>query len=212
MTNPSPLHEKAVAMIAEACRSQGGYEQPKGWLKNPATGVYVRLQPGRDEWSGDIMEGISTVKIPDPEWDNVAGIVPDLILSASASDSKPRRVIEVIVTNPPDDKKRRKLDTLQSRGVDVVEVTVRSDADLLDLFPPLRTPGFAIEWPNGNRFLLQHQEQGRASAFLDQLTTSLLKATPSARRRFFHVLRQADGVEALYPTPAPAKSEEGTPE
>ena len=208
MTNPSPLHEKAVAMIAEACRHHGGYEQPKQWLLNPATGIYLRLQPGKDEWSGDIMEGVSTVKIPDPEWDNVAGIVPDLILSAS--ESKPRRIIEVIVTNPPDDKKRRKLDTLQSRGVDVVEVIVKSDADLLDLFPPLRLPGFSIVWPPGNRFLLQRQEQSQATAFLDQLTTSLMKATPSARRRFFHVLSQADGVEALYPTPAPAKSAEGT--
>ena len=198
MAQPSWLHEKTVAMIAEACR--GGYRQGREWTGVREGETRVRLQPGSDELSDDLMEGVKRVKVTD-EWDSVGGIRPDLILYDV--DDKPKRIVEVIVTSPPDDKKRRQLNTLKSRGVDVVEVTVKSKTDLLDLFPPLNPPSFPIDWPSHiNRFRLEYQEQRQASNFLDELTVSLIKATPSARRRLFHVLGLADGVDALYPTPS----------
>ena len=42
--------------------------------------VSVRLRPGEDDWSGNLADGVAAVKVPDPDWDSVGGIVPDLIL------------------------------------------------------------------------------------------------------------------------------------
>lgn len=132
MGQPSWLHEKAVAMIAEAC--EGCYQQPRELTGVREADVLVRLRPGSEAWSSDLMEGVNRIKVTG-EWDSIGGIKPDLILYGP--NDNPRRIIEVIVTSPPDDKKRRQLNTLQSRGVDVVEVTVKNENDLLALFPPL---------------------------------------------------------------------------
>ena len=203
MTAPGWLHEKAVAMIVEAC--EGRYKQSKGWTGFADTEVYVRLRPGSDDWSGDLVEGVVRVKTPG-EWDSIGGIVPDLILYGP--NDTPRRVIEVIVTNPPDDKKRRKLDTLKSRGVDVVEVTVKSEADLLCLFPSLTPIRFRREgpWSGWRERYRQAQRFERLASdtsgqFLDDLSRHLLNSPPAARLRFVKVLQEVCGIDSLYPTP-----------
>ena len=95
--------------------------------------IRARLAPGGD-LSHDLRAGVSKVKVPDPEWDSVGGIVPDLILYGS-DDTKPVRIIEVVVTRPPGDEKQQKLDALRKRGVDVVVITVKEKSDLLNLCP-----------------------------------------------------------------------------
>ena len=198
MPRPSPIHEKAVHMIAEACRR--GYEQKREYTGIPRDSVLVRLHPKKDEWSPNLMEDIAKVKVADPEWDSVGGIAPDLILY-DAND-RPKRIIEVIVTSPPDASKRQKLQRLKERGVDVVEVAVKTEDDLRDLFPPLRRPNFAAN-PQGNTVTQRALAQTNhgASRTLDELTIALIQATPAARRRFLHVLKAADALNSVYPTP-----------
>ncbi len=65
--------------------------------------------------SGNLLEGVTEVKIPDPEWDQVGGVVPDHTLLGP--ENRPVRIIEVIVHSPPTKAKREKLDRLQKRGV-----------------------------------------------------------------------------------------------
>ena len=123
------LHERTVALLYD--------EMTKGRSTLPVSRsdvvdvseVRVRLTPD-GEMSGNLLEGVEDVIIPG-EWDNVGGVVPDLI----CRDDKgtPVRIIEVIVTNPPDAEKQRKLDSLKKRGVDVVEVQVKTVQDLLNL-------------------------------------------------------------------------------
>ena len=148
MTNPGPIHEKAVAMIQSAL--YGRYEarvRAPGVGQNP---VYVRLHPSQEEFSGNIAEGAVKVKVPG-EWDSVGGVIPDLILYKA--DDTPVRIIEVIDTSAPTEAKREKLDRLVRRGVDVVEIEVHTTDGLLHLlkhglrhsrsgitYPPLAAP------------------------------------------------------------------------
>ena len=133
MTRPGPLHEKAVAMIEQAFH--GAYTGREGGIVKEvgSVPVSVRLRPGEDDWSGNLADGVALVKVPDPDWDSVGGIVPDLILYKK--DGRPHRVIEVINTSVPTPAKRQKLEQLQRRDVDVVEVTVHTEDDLKALFP-----------------------------------------------------------------------------
>ncbi len=204
MGNPSRLHEKAVALIAEAC--EGAYMQPWEWWSNtkrekndPELQVYIRLTPEKDEWSSNLIEGVSKIKIPDPDWDSVGGITPDLILYGA--DDRPRRIVEVVVTNPPSAAKRAKLSRLQSRGVDVVEVHVRTAADLLTLLPPLRPIKFAMH--RAQTHALRGSPAHGSPFGLDAITNALIAASPGERRRFLHVLQELKEnlPDALYPTP-----------
>ena len=138
MAQPSPLHERTVAMICKAL--EGAYSSThRGaraqYNEHRLTRCAVRLRVGTGEFSGDLAKGVAKVKVPDPDWDSVGGIVPDIILYDS--DDKPVRIVEVIVTNPPDERKRSKIEALKRRGVDVVEVTVKAEEDLFDLLATL---------------------------------------------------------------------------
>ena len=89
----------------------------------------MRLSPDGN-MSHDLREGVAQVKVPD-EWDNVAGVVPDLI--CYGAEGKPIRIVEVVVTSGPTEAKQVKLDTLKTRGVDVVLIHVKDMADLKNL-------------------------------------------------------------------------------
>ena len=187
MAEPSWIHEKAIDMIEAAC--SGAYAQPTKYTGMRGE-VLVRLRPGTDEWSTDLIAGIEKVKITDPEWDSVGGIVPDIILYDVQG--KPRRIIEVIVTSAPDNHKRQKLSRLQDRGVDVVEVTVKTEDDLFALFPPLQQPHFHARPGDDGRLF--------KNITLDDVTKALIYASPGSRRRFLHVLEKARELESIYPT------------
>ena len=101
MAQPSPLHERTVAMICKAL--EGAYSSThRGraeYNEHRLTRCAVRLRVGTGEFSGDLAEGVAKMKVPDPDWDSVGGIVPDIILYDS--DDKPVRIVEVIVTKIP---------------------------------------------------------------------------------------------------------------
>ena len=132
------LHLRTVALLHDALTKARSHlalpdestvYDSKGRIVDSSNEVRVRLTPD-GELSGNLMDGVKEVIIPG-EWDSVGGVVPDLI--CKNDQAEPVRIIEVIVTNPPDEGKRRKLDTLMKRGVDVVEVEVKTEQDLLNL-------------------------------------------------------------------------------
>lgn len=159
----------------------------------PELQVYIRLSPEQDEWSTNLIDGVTKIRIPDPEWDSVGGVVPDLILYGK--DDRPIRIVEVVVTNPPSASKHTKLDRLRARGVDVVIVNVRNEKDLLELLPPLKPVHFPQHPPK------THPVTSHPNG-LDGLTNMLISASPAERRRFLHVLQQImeNRPDALYPT------------
>ena len=206
MTNPGWIHEKAVAMIQTAL--YGGYVNSVRKLGVGSCKVYARLRPGEDEFSGNIAEGAVKVKVPG-EWDSVGGIVPDLILYGA--DDAPVRIIEVIDTSAPDKTKREKLNRIASRGVDVVEIEVHTEADLLHLFkhaPPL---GFASNraYIVGPGRSAQHAyDDRRADDYnnrADELLQVLAYCTPYQRQRLATALAELGSLDSLFPTPKPPK-------
>ena len=155
MIQAGPIHERAVAMIEQALH--GAYTGPKGGIEK-AVGtvpVYVRRNPGADDWSDNLADGVASVKVPDPDWDAVGGIIPDLILYNR--DGKPHRLIEVIDTSAPTPGKRAKLEQLQRRGVDVVEVNVHTEDDLKAMFPEEPTGSYRLR--RLRHFLNRGQEE-----------------------------------------------------
>ena len=125
------LHERTVALLYDELTLRD--------VNIPE--VRVRLTPGGD-WSHDLREGVKSAKVPG-EWDSVGEIMPDLILYGEDT-SKPLRIIEVVVSNPPNKAKQEKLDTLGRRGVDVVVVKVSTDQDLKDLCRMNEEPIFSF--------------------------------------------------------------------
>ncbi len=214
-TDVSPvswLHERAVALLYDQLT-----QLPFVPFGNLQEGVRVRLAPGGD-LSHDLAEGVHSVIIPG-EWDNVGGIVPDLILKDQ--EGNPVRIIEVIVTAPPTEDKQTKLERLKTRGVDVVEVTVKTERDLLNLCWTPYTPKFAdhsaqayvgggrgrritgIKLRNGERYQGPFKSQRLASKEADQQVESLIKAlvscSPAQRRRFLEVCNALNSLDSLIP-------------
>ena len=189
--NPvSWLHQRAVALLYDELTRPDCDEE-----------IRARLTPDGD-LSHDLREGVAKVKVPD-EWDNVGGVVPDLIMYGK--DDKPIRIIEVVVTSPPDDRKRKKLDTLRNRGVDVVEITVKEESDLLNLCWVPRTPrftaitggdSFGVNWPQNQQMRLKHHQQDK---LLQDLMMAIQTCSPSVRREFWNVFKHLETLDSLYP-------------
>ena len=212
MTNAGSIHEKAVAMIQSAL--YGRYEarvRAPGVGQNP---VYVRLHPSPEEFSGNIAEGAVKVKVPG-EWDSVGGVIPDLILYKA--DDTPVRIIEVIDTSAPTEAKREKLDRLVRRGVDVVEIEVHTTDDLLHL---LKRPPALPFWhnlpsvggpgsPRSNQQVHQETEAHRYEGAAKDLLNTLTRCTPYQRQCLAAVLADLASLDSLFPTPTPAKEQEG---
>ncbi len=184
------LHQRAVALLYDELTRPDCDEE-----------IRARLTPDGD-LSHNLREGVAKVKVPD-EWDNVGGVVPDLILYGDGD--KPIRIIEVIVTSPPDDRKRGKLDTLRSRGVDVVEITVKEESDLLNLCWVPRTPRFTAVTSHDNLSvnIPQNQHDRNIRHQQDKMIRDLIRAiqtcSPKVRRDFWNVLKHLETLDALYP-------------
>ena len=189
--NPeSYLHARAVALLYDEL-SRPDSSEPE---------VKVRLTPGGD-WSHDLRAGVKTVKVPG-EWDSVGGIVPDLILYGEDA-SKPLRIIEVVVTSPPDKWKQERLDTLERRGVDVVVVKLRTGQDLMDLCCResefrfgSRTPGDYPHHANGRYHSQRHNELDNR---VKQLIEAIRFCSPPLRRQLRDLLNELDTLDSLYP-------------
>ncbi len=211
MTQAGPIHERAVAMIEQALH--GAYTGLKGGIEKEVgtVPVYVRRNPDADDWSDNLADGVASVKVPDPDWDAVGGIIPDLILYNS--DGKPHRLIEVINTSAPSPSKRAKLEQLQRRGVDVVEVTVHTEDDLKAMFPEEPTSSYGRRrlhhFHNNAQNQMAYRENKQTEELVEDFIHAVRNCTPATRRTLVDVLQGLDSLESLYPVP-PAQAEQET--
>ena len=226
------LHLRTVALLHDvltkrrsrlALPDESMVYDGKGRVVDSSNEVRVRLTPD-GELSGNLMDGVKEVIIPG-EWDTVGGVVPDLICKNDKGE--PVRIIEVIVTNPPDEGKRRKLDTLKKRGVDVVEVSVKNTQDLLDLcWIPARfkfsefDTSDALNWRTylgpgatkqdaralgekyGGSPGWHHHYDGNSSSANGEITKlihALLNCSPGHRRQFLEVYGELGSLDSLLP-------------
>ena len=191
------LHQYAVALLYdELDRDRGRLALSESWYVDSIHEVRVRLTPGGD-FSHNLREGVSSVHLPG-EWDNVGGVVPDLI--CRDDQGNPIRIIEVIVTSPPDASKRQKLDNLKKRGVDVVEVTVRTEKDLRHLcWVPVK-PVWAVNTRTRMNdpippALINKEADNRIVKLIRDLT----QCSPALRRQFLDVCSQLHSLDSLSP-------------
>ena len=189
--NPvSWLHQRAVALLYDELNRE----------KYDGREVVARLAPD-GEFSHDLKAGVDSVHVPG-EWDNVGSLVPDLICKDAKG--QPVRIIEVIVTNPPSNAKRQKLENLKKRGVDVVEITVQSESDLLKLcWVPARSDFRSIDIRTvrstsmNQRAMLKTERPHNER--VSQLINDLRWCSPDVRREFIDVCSQLKSLESLYP-------------
>ena len=218
------LHKRTVALLYDEMTKRRR-ALPLGRSEDLSE-VRVRLTPD-GELSGNLLEGVKEVVIPG-EWDNVGGVVPDLICRDDKA--APVRIIEVIITNPPDAEKRRKLDTLKTRGVDVVEVEVKTVQDLLNLCwipTPFAFARFDPSDVGNSRTYLgpdatkqdfrelagkyggsprwrsgaRYGAPGRETANeeITKLIHALLNCSPGHRRQFLEVCKELGSLDSLLP-------------
>ena len=188
-TNESPvsyLHERAVALLYDELKTNDE--------------VRVRLADGM--LSHNIREGMVELKVPG-EWDQVGGVVPDLIMYGV--DKTPIRIVEVIVTSPPTKYKRGQLRNLVKRGVDVVEVVVRDPKDLLTLCWTPSTPYYSsrsyteLFSVNRARQELTSGRKERLERVVNDLTATIQGCSPKARRELYATLRGLGCLDSLFP-------------
>ena len=199
-TNGSPvsrLHERTVATLYDHLTLRRtpthlltllgpfGLDEKETTLRYSE--VRARLTPGGD-LSHNLLEGVSSVHIPG-EWDSVGGVVPGLILCDG--DSNPVRVIDVIVTSPPPDDKRQKLDRLVEGGVDVVEVVVRTRRDLLDLCWIPSRPSFYAG--------VAYRGCERADEAMLAFMENLVRCSPEVPRRFLELCQAMTSTDSIQP-------------
>ena len=198
--NPvSWLHQRAVAILYDALTHEQikGPLDAKGWVDD----VRAHLTPG-GELSGNLRAGVAKVVIPG-EWDSVGGIEPDLI--CKGEEDTPVRIIEVIVTSPPTAAKRSKLEALKRRGVDVVEIEVRTEKDLLNLcwvpakFAYLGDIRFDLGYVAERDKSLQYEKRKKPVL---ELIASIRDCPPKLRRQLAEVLLGLCSLDSAYPVAA----------
>ena len=190
------LHEYAVALI---------YDQL-------IVGREVQLPLLDGERSSNVMEGVGHVNFPD-SLQAIGGYLPDIALYDSSF--RVLRVIEAVVTKPvPNDK----LKSLESRGVEVLQVPVRNEGELRAVYPstdgdnPQWWPKFrsdeavfrearakaGVNWQTSRqKRILSGQEE--ADKAINQLMGNLSRCSPEVRRAFVVWLKGIDSLESLYP-------------
>ena len=158
---------------------------------------------------GNLKEGADRVVIPD-SMQPIGGCIPDLALLDK--DLRPVRVIEVVVTSPPTSEKMAKLEQLQNRGVEVVQVPVRNEDELKALVPS-QNDGLKPKWDyawNATIFdqvsviNIPRQQQIRTTQLgadrkVQELIHALIRCQPETRRQLVKVLEELDSLESRYP-------------
>ena len=190
------LHEYAVALI---------YDQL-------ILGSEVQLPLLDGERSSNVMEGVGHVNIPD-SLQAIGGYLPDIALYDSSF--RVLRVIEVVVTTTvPNDKFK----SLESRGVEVLQVPVRNEDELRAIYlstdadKPQWWPKFhkdeavfqearqklGVNWQRSrqNRILSGQEEADQA---IKKLMGNLSLCSPEVRRAFVASLKEIESLESLYP-------------
>lgn len=214
-TNGHPvswLHQRALALIYDELT--GAIQAGTGRRGRVDAGeVLVRLEPGGQDLydiAGGVFgfkdqqglgPGVDKVVLPG-EWDQIGGVVPDLILYA---EDQPIRIIEIIVKSPPTSQKRAKLDSLVKRGIDVVEITVEREEDLQTLCWTPSVPKYSAlttadtlssNFPKAAHLSRQIHERDDT---VRQLAKAVRECSPEARRELMETLCNANSLEALFP-------------
>ena len=187
------IHEYAVGLLWDALH----YDDE----------VRVRTMDG--SMSGNLKDGTDRVIIPDA-MQPIGGCIPDLALLDK--DLRPVRVLEVVVTSAPTPDKMKKLEKLESRGVDVVLVPVRSEEELKGLVPSSSDtvkPKWAYRWnhkileQNGITNIPRQQviirNQRQADSKIENLIEALTQCRPEFRKQLINLLQEMDGLESRYP-------------
>ena len=177
------LHEYAVGLIWDFLK----HPDPRWRDSKAITGTV---------WDG-LLVGVSQVVIPD-SLQPIGGYIPDLALLDK--DLRVVKVIEVIVSNEPNEKK---IKALTERGVEVVQIKVRNEEELRNLIPmptvhPRRwlrqlAPGESV------RIGFRSISQDSADRKIDDLMESLAMASPSKRAEFLDFLKDITSLESLMP-------------
>ena len=108
-------------------------------------------------------------------------------------------VIEIAVTSPPDDGKRKKLAIIAKQGVRVIIRTVKSWSELTRLIePPYKTE---IKWGRrreieGSLTARRHRA-GKGINLVAELIEGLKATTPEYRRELLYVLRSMEHAASV---------------
>lgn len=200
------LHEYAVGLIWDmlTARNDGRVEseghKTEGGRREGDGKVQLPLLDGT--LSEDVMAGVEHVVIPD-SLQAIGGYIPDLALLDA--DLKAVRVVEVIVTSHPS---AEKVKSLQQRGVEVIQVPVRTKVELEALFPAPFESG--IRWWHkmdrrerglgvSSRARNPLGRQGSADDAMKQLMGNLRICSPEVRRQYVQLLDEMGTLESLYP-------------
>ena len=128
-------------------------------------------------------------------------MIPDIALYSA--DNRPIRLIEVVVTSPPDSKKQSKLDTLAARGIEVVVVPVKDKHDLMEMVWDHEEPFADRNHPHPAAYLGGHSESGAChpTCTAQLMVKALTESAPSAKRALLDALRtlKASDVDDLFP-------------
>ena len=120
--------------------------------------------------------------------------------SVSPGDPWQDKIIDTL-TSPPDAVKRKKLDTLQSRGIDVVEVNVKNEDDLFALFAP--RPLDIRFAPRGSKFSRSVEAMGGSQSNSDhkirEVMTALVRCSPEVWREFCQLLQSIGSLDSFHP-------------
>ena len=196
------LHQRAVALLYDEITNglRAGTQTTKaGEVWNYEVRV---LKEPCGELTDNLLADVTKVKVPG-EWDQVGGVVPDLILYGE--EDRPVRIIEVIVTSPPNSTKQKKLETLRRRGVDVVLVTIRNESDLLKLCWTPATVRFSSLSETDSYSLRYAETKGKGIGVsqpdktVKQLGEALRNCSPAVRREFVVTLSSINKLDSLFP-------------
>ena len=177
------LHEYAVGLIWDFLK-----HPDERWQDSKAIAGTV--------WDG-LLVGVSQVVIPD-SLQPIGGYIPDLALLDK--DLRVVKVIEVVVSNEPNEKK---IKALTERGVEVVQIRVRNEEELRNLFPSPTVHSY--RWLRhlspGESVTIGFQKVSQYSADrkIDELMESLAFASPSKRAEFLDFLKEMASLESLMP-------------
>jgi hypothetical protein len=128
--------------------------------------------------------------------------LPDI--SLLDADLRTVRVIEVVTTNPTPEKKMR---FLIERGVEVLQVPVRSEEELYALRPAYDFELDEVSWrpfwarEDGPGLGVNHRslldEQRKADEWVDDFTRNLVLCSPAQRRKLLTILRAMNSTASL---------------
>ena len=212
MREPHLLHRRAVAMIAKAL--EGAYTvthdaHRQAENEHGLTRVSVRLQPRLEEFSTDLADGVASMGIPEGNPAEGDGLAPDIMLYDG--DGQPVRAVVVMVAGPSD-ADRRRIDSLRERAVDVVQVRVRSEVDLLNLFRRQSVPRYFSltakpihQGSNGSGGTVRptaweiREDQAVGDEVIRDMAAKIRECSPAVRRELADVLRGIDSLDSLYP-------------